>query len=272
MVTRQRIKFLEDHRTRDINAPASTAEELMNPQWLAAVDAWIPTWQRWEEAENRRIAKRDEMKKRRVSQPHRRDSKIEESWRLPGSTATSPDVGAAMMGILPPTEVPTSPTPAPIPAPNFLESPPPPTPTAASSLKLPPGFETMFSNPIQASLPSTPVPNNGRMVSAVLETLGKLNKHLDAASSEPSTASPVLSALVQAAVEAPRDSHSLELNTHAHSTHVDIERMKEELRAEMQGQFRRELERSRVAMEEKLDSVQQTQEMILEMLRQEPGR
>jgi hypothetical protein len=105
------------------------------------------------------------------------------------------------------------------------------------------------------------------MVSAVLETLGKLNKHLDAASSEPVT-SPVLSALVQTAVEAPRDS-SLDL---AHPTHLDIQRMKEELRVEMQVQFRRELERSRAAMEEKLDSVQQTQEMILEMLRQEPGR
>jgi len=270
MVTRQRIKFLEEHRNR-ATAPASAAEEFMNPQWLAAVDTWIPTWQRWEEAENRRIAKRDEIKKRRVSQPWRRDSKTDDSWRLPGSTANGPDVGA-IMGILP-NEVPTSPTPAPIPA-NFLESPPTPV-SASTALKLPPGFETMFSNPVQVPLESPPAPSDGRMVSAVLETLGKLNKHLDGATGE-SVASPVLSALVQAAVEAPnRDSgHSQvqEVNAHAQPTHVDIERMKEELRVEMQGQFRRELERSWVAMEEKLDSVQQTQEMILEMLRQEPGR
>jgi hypothetical protein len=269
MVTRQRIKFLED-RHRDSNAATSRAEEAMNPQWLAAVDAWIPTWQHWEETENRRIAKRDEIKNRRVSQPqpYGRDSKTDDSWRLPGSTATSPDIGAAMMGILPSNEV-TSPTPAPIPPPNFLESPPSPT---APTLKLPPGFETMFSNPVQPPLSSTPPVNDGRMVSAVLETLGKLNKHLDAASSEPSAASPMFSALVQAAAEAPSKDPDVNVNAHAQVTHVDIERMKQELRIEMQGQFRRELERSRVAMEEKLDSVQQTQEMILEMLRQEPGR
>jgi hypothetical protein len=39
----------------------------------------------------------------------------------------------------------------------------------------------------------------------------------------------------------------------------------------MQAQFRSELERERVAMEEKLDSVQRTQDLILEMLRQEPA-
>jgi hypothetical protein len=36
-------------------------------------------------------------------------------------------------------------------------------------------------------------------------------------------------------------------------------------------QRRSELERERVAMEEKLDSVQRTQDLILEMLRQEPA-
>jgi hypothetical protein len=278
LVTRQRIKFLEDQRTRTTNVPGSVAEEFMNPHWLAAVDAWIPTWQRWEEAENRRITKRDEIKKRRQPQPWRRDSKTEEPWRnLPAPSATSPDV--TMLGILPTaSDEPASPSPSAAMPPPFLDSPSTPA-SAPTSLKLPPGFENMFSNPVQPPTSDSPVPpNDGRMVSAVLETLGKLNKHLDAASTgiEHSAATPVISALVQAANESSNQSREsprpLQPELHPHPTHMDIERMKEELRQEMQVQFRRELERSRMAMEEKLDSVQQTQEMILEMLRQEPGR
>ncbi|CAG8882996.1 unnamed protein product [Penicillium egyptiacum] len=310
MVTRQRIKFLEDQRQRGSNAPGSTAEELMNPQWLAAVDAWLPTWQRWEDSENRRIAKRDELKKRRQPQPWRQSSNNgdQEPWRnLPGSSATSPtDVNGAMMGMLhqpvannvgDATLPATSPTPSPSitgPAPpaHFLESPSTPV-SATTSLKLPPGFENMFSTPPTTSrvapLPSISTPavpqSDVRMVSAVLETLGKLNKHLDAASGgsiDPSAASPVISALVQAASEppvraSPRQSQHpqvqpmLQPQPQQGPTHIQIEQMKEELRQEMQAQFRGELERERVAMEEKLDSVQRTQDLILEMLRQEPA-
>ncbi|KAJ5196485.1 hypothetical protein N7449_006964 [Penicillium cf. viridicatum] len=314
MVTRQRIKFLEDQRQRGSNAPGSTAEELMNPQWLAAVDAWLPTWQRWEEAENRRIAKRDELKKRRQPQPWRQNSNNgdQDPWRnLPGSSATSPtDVNAAMMSMLhQPVTNPiddaalpaTSPTPSPSitgPAPpaHFLRSPSTPV-SVSTSLKLPPGFENMFSTPQLTSqvapLPSIstpPVPqSDGRMVSDVLETLGKLNKHLDAASGggiDTSAASPVISALVQAASEqpvlaSPRQSQHPQVQRLLQQqqqqqpqhglTHIQIEQMKEELRHEMQAQFRGELERERLAMEEKLDSVQRTQDLILEMLRQEPA-
>lgn len=276
LVTRQRIKFLEDQRTRTPNASSSASEELMNPQWLAAVDAWIPTWQRWEEAENRRIAKRDEIKKRRQPQSWRHPKPDE--WRdLPTSSVTSPDV--SMLGMLPhANDDPGSPSsPAAIPAAPFLDS--PSTPASTSTLKLPPGFETMFSNPVQPPPSASPAPpSDGRMVSAVLETLGKLNKHLDAASTgiDPGSATPVISALVQAASEVPSRGRGsprpVQLEAHPHPTYGEIERMKEELRHEMQSQFRQELERSRAAMEEKLESVQQTQEMILEMLRQEPGR
>ena len=153
----------------------------------------------------------------------------------------------------------------------------------------------MFSTPQLTSqvapLPSIstpPVPQpDGRMVSAVLETLGKLNKHLDAAPGggiDTSVASPVISALVQAASEPPvlaslRQSqhpqvqHPLQQQQQPQQglTHIQIEQMKEELRHEMQAQFRSELERERLAMEEKLDSVQRTQDLILEMLRQEPA-
>jgi hypothetical protein len=301
MVTRQRIKYLEDQQQRGSNAPRSTAEELMNPRWLAAVDAWIPTWQRWEEAENRRIAKRDELKRRRQPQPWRKNPKNREqdTWRnVPGSSATSPaDVSTAMAGSLHQagannvgdTAVPTSPTPSPSitgPAPSvhFLE--PPSTPVnAASALKLPPGFENMFATPQLPQVPSLPsvstpsVPqSDGRMVSAVLETLGKLNKHLDAASGGgESVTSPVISALVQAASEssalvAPQKSKDRpQPQQDQVLTQTQIEEMKEELRQEMQDQFRRELEKERVSMEEKLDGLQRTQDLILEMLRQEPA-
>jgi hypothetical protein len=50
-----------------------------------------------------------------------------------------------------------------------------------------------------------------------------------------------------------------------------ISQLKDELRQEMQDELRRELEKDRASLEEKLDSVQRTQEMILEMLRQEPS-
>lgn len=305
MVTKQRIKFLEDQRQRGSNAPGSTVEELMNPQWLAAVDAWIPTWQRWEEAENRRIAKRDELKKRRQPQPWRQNSKNgdPDSWRsLPRCSVASPtDAGTAMMGIqhqssassMGDTNAPASPTPSPsitAPGPNmhFLE--PPSTPLSAPTpMKLPPGFENMFSIP-QVPPQPTPVPtvsapsvsqSDGRMVSAVLETLGKLNKHLDTTSSgdaDTSTASPVFSALVQAAsessalVSSKQPDHLTQPQPPPQGpTPTQIEQMKEELRGEMQAQFRRELERERLAMEEKLDSLQRTQDLILEMLRQEPA-
>ncbi|KAJ5959128.1 uncharacterized protein N7479_006278 [Penicillium vulpinum] len=310
LVTRQRIKFLEDQRQRGSNAPGSTAEELMNPQWLAAVDAWLPTWQRWEEAENRRIAKRDELKKRKQPHTWRQNSKDgdQDLWQnLPGSSATSPtDVNASMMGMIhhtitntvgDTTLLATSPSPSPsitgrAPPTHFPEQPSTPV-SATNSLKLPPGFENMFSTPQLTSqvaplpsIPTPPVPQpDGRMVSAVLETLGKLNKHLDAASGsgiDPSTASPVISALVQAASESqvlvsprktqhPQVQPALQQQPPQGLTHIQIEQMKEELRQEMQAQFRGELERERVAMEEKLDAVQRTQDLILEMLRQEPA-
>lgn len=52
---------------------------------------------------------------------------------------------------------------------------------------------------------------------------------------------------------------------------MSLHTLKEELRREMREEFRREIEQDRASLEEKLDSVQRTQEMILEMLRQEPA-
>ena len=54
-------------------------------------------------------------------------------------------------------------------------------------------------------------------------------------------------------------------------TPTSLSMLKEELRREMQDELRREIGKDRASLEEKLDSVQRTQEMILEMLRQEPA-
>ncbi|KAJ5105214.1 hypothetical protein NUU61_002561 [Penicillium alfredii] len=305
LVTKQRIKSLEDQQQRSQALPGSVpVEELMNPQWRAAIDQWIPTWQRWEQAEARRIEKRDAVRKRRKSQPIEQSSPQTAdpaSWRIPASNRvsvlTSPGmdvdggdsfhdedadpVGDAVLG--------TTPTPASAPASAVtapsLES---PSISAPAGLRLPPGFESMFSNasptPTAPSVPvsTTPGPSSdSSMVTTVLETLGKLNKHLDAASgpdgSDP-RCSPVISGLVQAAsghnIQSrfpPQQQPQPQRHSPSYTpSSVDIDHLKEELRQEVQAEVRRELDRDRAALEERLDSVQRTQEMILEMLRQEP--
>lgn len=306
IVTKQRIKFLDEQqqRQRDFSGP-NVVEDLMNPQWCAVLDIWIPNWQRWEEAEARRIAKRDEMIMRR------RSSKSGDvQWRSPDEQAgrvgvpspASPDgmvVGTGHSFHDESTHAPSdalqisdsTPTLAPAPAPapvvpiHSFEHPPAP---ASNAVRLPPGFENMFSNPIPIGQPTPPVPvtpsttpadpsPNNRMFGAVLETLGKLNKHLDAASGNGGAdvrASPVISALVQAASDSNSQAASIpssEREIHQYPGSYDINRMKDELRQELRAELRHEMKRDRAALEEKLDSVQRTQEMILEMLRQEPA-
>ena len=134
-----------------------------------------------------------------------------------------------------------------------------PASSIPAGVKLPPGFETMFNNtvPTTARLSSPPtgvsmspplglshtspvlssIPNpaspNSHMFNAVLDTLGKLNKHLDAASANGAPdprSSPVISALMQAASES--SSNRFPLNTpHLQQSaySVDIDRIKEEL-------------------------------------------
>ncbi|KAJ6001711.1 hypothetical protein N7522_006938 [Penicillium canescens] len=304
MVTRQRIKSLEDQRQRGSTA----AEGLMNPEWRAAVDAWVPTWQRWEDAENHRIAKRDEIRKRKQPPPRRqnegrgqsqvRKSGEPEPWRIHLGSATSPtDVGTATIGhsaastlgdSLPaasptlPTSIPTVSQPAPFPE---QSSPPVPAPT---SLRLPPGFENMFSNPPMtaptASYPptsttsKTPDTDGGEIFNAAVQTLNRLHNHFDGKDLDTQRIPPFFHAVAKAAPEKANRNRSSQLplprqsQSSPHSPPpIDIEQMKEELRQEMRVEIRRELERDRAALEDKLDSVQRTQEMILEMLRQEPA-
>ncbi|KAJ5693232.1 hypothetical protein N7462_002655 [Penicillium macrosclerotiorum] len=299
MVTKQRVKFLEDQKQRQRDQfGASLTEELMNPQWCAVLDSWIPTWQRWEEAEARRIAKRDEMMRRRSQlkpgdqwRPQQDPASVQLRLSSPSSPDDTgldanhplPDDGTNSVAEITPinNSAPASAAPS-IPVSSFGDFPT----QVSTSVKLPPGFENMFSSsrvetttkqaiasePVAPTSPSEPSPTNP-MFNAVLETLGKLNKHLDAASGNGSSdlrASPVISALVQAASESSAQpqllsqgrSHQLNSNN---AQSINIDQIKEELRQEMKA----ELHRDRAALEEKLDSVQRTQEMILEMLRQQ---
>ncbi|KAJ5596015.1 hypothetical protein N7450_002473 [Penicillium hetheringtonii] len=304
VVTKQRIKFLDEQRQRQRDFSGSTTlEDVMNPQWCAVLDTWIPNWQRWEESEARRIAKRDEMIMRR------RSNKPGDQWRSLGgqvigmevdrvdSSPASPgavDIGTSHSFQEEGSHVPndvlrissSTPTPASSNAvPHAFETPSAPT---ANAVRLPPGFENMFSNPVpinQVSTSPTPVApsttlqdpsNNTRMFGAVMETLGKLNKHLDAASGGNTDvrSSPVISALVQAASESSSQAASTQdaqREIQQYAGLYDINRIKDELRQEIKAELRHEMRRDRAALEEKIDSVQRTQEMILEMLRQDPS-
>jgi hypothetical protein len=306
MVTKKRIQFLEDQqqRQRDFSG-ANAVSDVMNPQWCAVLDIWIPTWQHWEESEARRIAKRDTVNRRRSR------NKPDAVWRPQTGAGSALDPALESVDLTSPASpddtgmeandsyegpivlLTSSPQPSAAPATTTSSVGRPSIPASTGGVRLPPGFDTMFSNnnPQPNRWPPTFAPaaratadpsTDNRMVSAVLETLGKLNKHLDAASgnSAPDArSSPVISALLQSATDPTAQNQAFsEVSQQTASTNVssgDLEQMKEELRQELREELRREmreeLRRDRAGLEEKLDAVQRTQDMILDMLRQEPA-
>ncbi|RDW69097.1 mitochondrial 37S ribosomal uS4m domain-containing protein [Aspergillus mulundensis] len=303
LVTKQRMKFLEEQREKGATG-TETTEDLSNLRWRTVVDAWIPTWQRWEEAEARRIEKRDSRRPRKrkwtATTPTSSGITAGDGWDLPSSSA--PGSGDAWRA---PSSTSSSPMV------NHTSAAPSSTP-----VRLPPGFDTLFSqsstqtppvstfNPhtqphrtpqtnnhahIQSLNPSTPntstnpapqqTPDSAVMV-AMLETLGKLNKHLESnssssqpqnstnansnanADSEPSSAQPQPSS---------QDSNDGGLEEGQTVSPEVLRKLKEELKSEMMSELRAEWDKERAVLDEKLDSVQRTQEMILELLRQEPS-
>ncbi|OJJ72972.1 hypothetical protein ASPBRDRAFT_42752 [Aspergillus brasiliensis CBS 101740] len=273
LVTKQRMKFLDEQRDKGADA----SEDLSNPRWRAAVDAWIPTWRRWEDAEARRIEKRDSRK------PRKRKDRPWDTWTMSPSDEWKG-------------------TTSPLPTVN-QHHPGPVTPVSQSTVRLPPGFDNMFSNQgLQTPSPAISVPpsttaaaasnpppgTDNSMMSAMLETLGKLNRHLDSVHTKPTSSAPEkpTSPSRSRARKQSRDAQPVELDTTSNSppppasvaqtglTNLSsdfINKLKDELRQEMRAEVRAELEKDRATLEEKLDSVQRTQEMILEMLRQEPA-
>jgi hypothetical protein len=146
----------------------------------------------------------------------------------------------------------------------------------------------MFSNPPMpapaASYPptsttsKTPDTDGGEIFNPAVQTLNRLHNHFDGKDLDTPRIPPFFHAVAKAASEKANRNRSSQLplprpsQSSSHSPPpIDIEKMKEELRQEMRVEIRRELERDRAALEDKLDSVQRTQEMILEMLRQEPA-
>ncbi|RJE23901.1 hypothetical protein PHISCL_03765 [Aspergillus sclerotialis] len=280
MVTKQRIKFLEEQRDK-----GGSSEDLSNPEWRATVDAWIPTWRRWEEAEAKRIERRDSRKPRkRKDRSWETTESVSDSW----TQSASPAMGNNNNNSYSPPAATTA-------VASAVQQPVTALPPTSKPVKLPPGFESMFPNQTptpasragvhpqapntyQDSSTTTPRMDNNVMT-AMLETLNKLNKRLDSGQPNP-RASPVISALVSNS-DSPSQSHGAPSNQTqddrlttniSSSTGQDIvSKLKEELRQEMRAELRRELEKDRASLEEKLDSVQRTQDMILEMLRQEPN-
>ena len=110
----------------------------------------------------------------------------------------------------------------------------------------------------------------------MLETLGKLNKHLDTVNPDQQNASPLASSLAGSNQrdQNPRRASSQDSDGEdsepAGLSAAAISKFKEELRQEMRQEIRNELEKDRAAFEDRLDSVQRVQDMILTMLRQEP--
>ncbi|RAK72879.1 uncharacterized protein BO72DRAFT_452249 [Aspergillus fijiensis CBS 313.89] len=337
LVTKQRMKFLDEQRERG----GSESDDRSNLRWRTAVDAWVPTWQRWEEAEARRIEKRDSRR------PRKRKDREWEVWVNGNNDGVSPSLGAwratrSVSGSGSPlVNVGGAAAQVPTPSQQALSTPPASTPQH-TKVRLPPGFDNMFASQPQSQYHTpTPAPatmlggaSGGRpsldgslalqqlnstpsggeagnaessssMMSAVLETLGKLNRHLDAANptttlqtsfkpsettdsrsraattaaaataqqqqpQQPSQSQPDTSSNPDdppSPTQAPKMSQvsSLPIPTHL------IAKLKTELREEMREEMRSELAKDRASLEEKLDSVQRTQEMILEMLRQEPS-
>lgn len=294
VVTKQRMKFLAEQKENG-------GEDLSNLEWREQVDAWIPNWERFEEAERKRIEIRDSRRGRKRKD---RSSDVFPWQSTPERWAFSSPAHATN------SSTPASAhAPAPGPAPPVLQTPP--------GVKLPAGYDTMFSNqrqpafrpppPLHAQTqPQTPLAGirdaaigadqGPSVTSAVLETLSKLNKHLDmaAASQQHTNSSPIVSALTgtSPSKETPSGASSSEDTTqqptrptengNGNVTHElpasEIAKLKQELKEELTKELKdilrkeveEELKKDRAQLEEKLDSIQQTQEMILEMLRQEP--
>lgn len=280
MVTKQRIKFLGDQQRRQ-----DLDQEMMYPEWCAVLDEWIPTWQRWEASEARRIQRRDEMMRRR-SRPRLGpdemqafarnlafgtdgiDAGIDHSIHDEDVASEAADDPTTLSSPIP---TPATTSPAMYPARSFPRQMPLP-----NTVKMPPGFDTMFSGSRPARPRTPPPPSPPRpisnpnppsderpMVNAVIETLGKLNKHLDAAAtgsaSRDPRPSPIISAVGRVAADstAPihpsnQESSQRQANTPT-SVSLDIARIKDELRQEMQA----ELLKHRAEVQDKLDLILQ---------------
>lgn len=327
LVTQQRIKFLAglDGKRRDDQADAA---------WSAAVDSWIPSWKRFQEQENERInAKQGKRGRKRKSVVDTEGVGLGYQHMLPPGFET----------MFPPSSKPSKPSrmdaPAALPAttaPSTTVEPmqaPPPQRQQKQHQKQQKQQKQQQKNlagsiPVQPTPQQTTMPNTGAIMAAatssssssgavaaaepdvgaaILETLSKLNKNLEAVSSRSHQSNAM--SLAAAAAAAAGGAHPLQhqhqhqhqqqnssqnptMANQPHASHSrtaataattgapaaapppvqtqipasTLHQLKSELRAEL----RQEIQKDRAQLEEKLNTVQRTQEMILELLRQEP--
>ncbi|KAH8704195.1 hypothetical protein BGW36DRAFT_355567 [Talaromyces proteolyticus] len=208
----------------------------------------------------------------------------------------------------PPSQAPPMPIPYPPPPPHFSTSlgPPPPLPPQHPSQQHP----QPPNGPVLAGIQNAAVNNSSEtsVTTAVLETLSKLNKHLEQAASSgtdksnATTTSPIVTALANAvgvtiagnktsettATETEKSPAPPETDTSPSPNNLatasnstpypssltgsDLSKLKEALKEEIRKEFQTELRKLNEAFQERLSAMEQTQEMIVEMLRQEPGR
>ncbi|QKX64265.1 uncharacterized protein TRUGW13939_11438 [Talaromyces rugulosus] len=368
-VTKQRIK----QRSDEENPTDSYPDDLCK-----VVDEFIPVWSKFEASEKRRIEVRDSRaasaKKRKVpptgvatprtapmppgpapwhasaqrwrpanSQYAASSSPIPQPqfytppgvkmpagydtmFHTPRNGPPTPQSGAAPGLPYPPHTL--RPPPPPQPRPQTSVLPPPPHPNAPPQQRPLSGVENAASGGLAES----------SVTSAVLETLSKLNKHLEQAAAaaggdkQAASSSPIVAALASAvsgvakvpenstsgetatekspaAVEQPAgeptntahsptttnhvsipsssssssspsspSSKNININTSAPAsttsplTVSDLSKLKNELKQEMQRDFLTELSKIRDSFSERLNSMEQTQAMIIDMLKQGPGR
>lgn len=164
-------------------------------------------------------------------------------------------------------------------------------------MKMPDGYDTMFRSPAHPTTHplypypppqpyytppmSAPPAADNTLTSAVLETLTKLNKHLEKADG---TSSPIVAALttnnnnntidkpIENGTSSPQRDADAEDPQEPPSTTVISVTTLQKLKTELRAEFETELAKIREAFTAKLDALEQTQEMIMDMLRQEPGR
>lgn len=326
-VATQRDKFLKNKNKDN----ASYNQDSMNPRWCEVLDEWLPTWRVWEDSEAKRIAKRDELVKRRSmasgysAVPKKSRSSIETKNHSQGddsssfaifSTRDEPGVGAIGFehecgdSSVRDVEADASHVPSPqsgqgyrchavrgtgpqraqkpSPAPHFqfeaLST------NIGASVKLPPGYENMFSNPppvisnyntpsrsqvsVPSTTPSSMPPPDYHLSNTFNQTPDSTDIALDPMleNNSPGTRiEPDIDALVRAAAEASAQSQLgpdlvQQREGSQDSLSIDIENIKEQLRREIKAEIRQEMNQNWAAMESKIDSVQSTQQKILEML------
>lgn len=247
-MTKQRIKFLAALRE---SGGVDRAEE----GWKKALEAWIPAWERFQEQEAQRSAGKGWRRGRKRKTADALDegevaSSQQQQQRQPHGFQQSPQVGDV-------------------------------------GVQLPSGFDSMFDQqkiqPSRGGNATGKTKNAGKaagdstLSAALLETLSKLNRNLDARTS-PITALPVTPS-----------QHTPSLDTHNgnHMGHNSLfgripgptidelrqelkQELKEELRQELREEYLHEMQKDRAQMEERLDAVQRTHQMILELLQHEP--